>query len=70
MYCWKDLTITDDLVITVNTQPEILNLGNTLSWIDPNSCTIKLKGTDTTFKGTLDNISANGFAFLTKDPIP
>ena len=33
-----------------------------------NNCTIKLKGTDTTFKGTLDNISANGFAFLTKDP--
>ena len=33
-----------------------------------NKCTIKLKGTDTTFKGTLDNISANGFAFLTKDP--
>ena len=68
MYCWKDLTITDDLVITVNTQPEILNRRKYPRMDLSNSCTIKLKGTDTTFKGTLDNISANGFAFLTKDP--
>ncbi len=68
MYCWKDLTITDDLVITVNTQPEILNRRKYPRMDLSNKCTIKLKGTDTTFKGTLDNISANGFAFLTKDP--
>lgn len=68
MYCWKDLTITDDLVITVNTQPEILNRRKYPRMDLSNNCTIKLKGTDTTFKGTLDNISANGFAFLTKDP--
>lgn len=68
MYCWKDLTITDDLMITVNTQPEILNRRKYPRMDLSNNCTIKLKGTDTTFKGTLDNISANGFAFLTKDP--
>ena len=68
MYYWKDLTITDDLVITVNTQPEILNRRKYPRMDLSNNCTIKLKGTDTTFKGTLDNISANGFAFLTKDP--
>ncbi len=64
MYCWKDLTITDELVITVNTQPEILNRRKYPRMDLSNNCTIKLKGTDTTFKGTLDNISANGFAFL------
>ena len=68
MYCWKDLTITDELVITVNTQPEILNRRKYPRMDLSNNCTIKLKGTDTTFKGTLDNISANGFAFFTKDP--
>lgn len=68
MYCWKDLTITDGLMITVNTQPEILNRRKYPRMDLSNNCTIKLKGTDTTFKGTLDNISANGFAFLTKDP--
>lgn len=69
MYCWKDLTITDDLVITVNTQPEILNRRKYPRMDLSNKCTIKLKGTDTTFKGTLDNISANGFAFLTKESL-
>lgn len=33
-----------------------------------NDCTIHIKKTNTTFNGKLDNISANGFAFLTKDP--
>lgn len=68
MYCWKDLTITDGLMITVNTQPEILNRRKYPRMDLSNNCTIKLKGTDTSFKGNLDNISANGFAFLTKDP--
>ena len=33
-----------------------------------NPCTITLKDSDTTFSGQLDNISANGFAFLIRDP--
>ena len=68
MYCWKDLTITHDLVIPIETQPEILNRRKYPRMDLSNNCTIKLKGSDTTFKGKLDNISANGFAFLTKDP--
>ena len=32
-----------------------------------NHCTITVKGTDETFEGKLDNLSANGFAFLSKD---
>ncbi len=31
-----------------------------------NHCTITVKGTDETFEGKLDNLSANGFAFLSK----
>lgn len=68
MYCWKKLTITDDLVIPIETQPEILNRRKYPRMDLSNNCTIRLKGSDTTFKGKLDNISANGFAFLTKDP--
>ena len=68
MYCWKKLTITHDLVIPIETQPEILNRRKYPRMDLSNNCTIKLKGSDTTFKGKLDNISANGFAFLTKDP--
>lgn len=68
MYCWKKLTITRDLVLHIETQPEILNRRKYPRMDLSNNCTIKLKGSDTTFKGKLDNISANGFAFLTKDP--
>ena len=68
MYCWKKLTITHDLVIPIETQPEILNRRKYPRMDLSNNCTIRLKGSDTTFKGKLDNISANGFAFLTKDP--
>jgi hypothetical protein len=32
-----------------------------------NDCKIKVKGSDVTYSGRLDNISANGFAFLTRD---
>ncbi len=68
MYCWKELTITHDLVIPIETHPEILNRRKYPRMDLSNNCTIRLKGSDTTFKGKLDNISANGFAFLTKDP--
>ena len=68
MYCWKKLTNTRDLVVHIETQPEILNRRKYPRMDLSNNCTIKLKGSDTTFKGKLDNISANGFAFLTKDP--
>ena len=68
MYCWKKLTITRDLVVHIETQPEILNRRKYPRMDLSNNCIIKLKGSDTTFKGKLDNISANGFAFLTKDP--
>lgn len=33
-----------------------------------NTCTITVKNSGETFKGQLDNISANGFALLVKDP--
>ena len=32
-----------------------------------NPCTITIKGIDRTFNGHLDNISANGFAFISND---
>ena len=68
MYCWKKLTITPDLAVPINTQPEILNRRKYPRLDLSNDCTIHIKKTNTTFKGKLDNISANGFAFLTKDP--
>lgn len=34
-----------------------------------NACIIRFKGSDTEYPATMDNISANGFAFLAKDRI-
>ena len=34
-----------------------------------NACTISFKGSEVSYTGTMDNISANGFAFLVTDKI-
>lgn len=75
LYCWDQAQIQADTasgshayVLQLSARPEIKN-----RWKYPradvsNPCTITLKDSDTTFSGQLDNISANGFAFLIRDP--
>lgn len=75
LYCWDQAQIQADTasgshayVLQLSARPEIKNRRKYPRADVSNPCTITLKDSDTTFSGQLDNISANGFAFLTRDP--
>jgi len=53
--------------VTIYSRPQILNRRKYPRIDINNHCTIKVKGTDEVFEGRLDNLSANGFAFISKD---
>lgn len=74
LYCWDHATIrptrTKDsnvFTISIESRPKISNRRKYPRMDLINACTITLLDTDTTIEGSMDNISANGFAFLTKD---
>lgn len=75
LYCWDQAQIQADTasgshayVLQLSARPEIKNRRKYPRADVSNPCTITLKDSDTTFSGQLDNISANGFAFLIWDP--
>ena len=75
LYCWDQAQIQADTasgshayVLQLSARPEIKNRRKYPRADVSNPCTIALKDSDTTFSGQLDNISANGFAFLIRDP--
>ena len=75
LYCWEQAQIQADTasgshayVLQLSARPEIKNRRKYPRADVSNPCTITLKDSDTTFSGQLDNISANGFAFLIRDP--
>ena len=75
LYCWDRAQIQADTasgshayVLQLSARPEIKNRRKYPRADVSNPCTITLKDSDTTFSGQLDNISANGFAFLIRDP--
>ena len=75
LYCWDQAQIQADTasgshayVLQLSARPEIKNRRKYPRADVSNPCTITLKDSDTTFSGQLDNISANGFAFLIRDP--
>ena len=55
------------LMVQVNSRPKISNRRRYPRIDISNICTIKIQGTDRTFSGKLDNLSANGFAFVTSN---
>ena len=74
IYRWENAKISADKkasattgIVTITTRPQILNRRKYPRIDMNNHCTITVKGTDETFEGKLDNLSANGFAFLSKD---
>ena len=76
LYCWDRATIhpamdTDPHTYSIhlNSLPEIKNRRKYPRIDLSNPCTIHLEGTERTYAGKLDNLSANGFAFLTKNPV-
>ena len=75
LYCLDQSQIQADTasgshayVLQLSARPEIKNRRKYPRADVSNPCTITLKDSDTTFSGQLDNISANGFAFLIRDP--
>lgn len=74
LYCWEPAKIThtgrDDashFTIQIESRPKINNRRKYPRLDISNACTITLADGTTTIEGKLDNLSANGFAFLTHD---
>ena len=55
--------------ITIATRPRINNRRKYPRMDLNNPCTIRFKGSDREYPATMDNISANGFAFVATDQI-
>ena len=76
LYCWDKAVISPApekgahaFKIIINTRPRINNRRKYPRMDLDNACTIKFKNSDTEYTATMDNISANGFAFLATDNI-
>ena len=76
LYCWDKAVISPApekgahaFKIVINTRPRINNRRKYPRMDLDNACTIKFKNSDTEYAATMDNISANGFAFLATDNI-
>ena len=76
LYCWDKSVISPApekgahaFKIIINTRPRINNRRKYPRMDLNNACTIKFKNSDTEYAATMDNISANGFAFLATDNI-
>ena len=76
LYCWDKAAISPApesgehaFKVTITTRPRINNRRKYPRMDLNNTCTIKFKNSDTEYAATMENISANGFAFLTTDKI-
>ena len=76
LYCWDKAVISPapekgahSFKIVINTRPRINNRRKYPRMDLDNACTIKFKNSDKEYAATMDNISANGFAFLATDNI-
>ena len=76
LYCWDKATISPApengehaFRITITTRPRINNRRKYPRMDLNNTCTIKFKNSDTEYAATMENIGANGFAFLATDKI-
>ena len=76
LYCWDKAVISPApekgahaFKIIINTRPRINNRRKYPRMDLNNACTIKFKNSDTEYAATMDNISANGLAFLATDNI-
>lgn len=76
LYCWDKAVISPApekgahaFKIIINTRARINNRRKYPRMDLNNACTIKFKNSDTEYAATMDNISANGFAFLATDNI-
>ena len=76
LYCWDKAVISPApekgahaFKIIINTRPRINNRRKYPRMDLDNACTIKFNNSEKEYAATMDNISANGFAFLATDNI-
>lgn len=75
LYCWNKASLdpnTDhnrNYSIHITGRPRINNRRKYPRIDASNTCTITMADSGKTYSGKLDNISANGFAFLSSDPV-
>ena len=74
LYCWNGIAIHNvkagekgQFKLTIDTNPQVYNRRKYPRMPLDNKCTISVEGTDITYYGHMDNISANGFAFSVND---
>ncbi len=74
LYCWDKVVIKPDpsqrpqsYQVEVDTKPQILNRRKYPRMDISNLCKITITDSGQTFEGRMDNICANGFAFLSRD---
>ena len=71
LYCWENTTLepskNNTFVVRINTRPAIRNRRKYPRIDMNNTCTITMKESGRSFSGHLDNISANGFALVTRE---
>ena len=76
LYCWEKATIEQSSAegevvfkIAINTRPRINNRRKYPRMDLDNACTVQFKNAGKSYAATMDNISANGFAFLATDDV-
>ncbi|MBQ8591241.1 MAG: methyl-accepting chemotaxis protein [Lachnospiraceae bacterium] len=76
LYCWESIELclakageNGKYKLIVETNPQVFNRRKYPRMPLANSCTIKIKGDDKTYQGRMVNISANGFAFASRDEL-
>lgn len=76
LYSWPDAKISaakergdNCYKLSVQSNPAVMNRRKYLRMTVSNTCSITLKETNKTCEGKMVNISANGFAFSSKEPI-
>ena len=76
LYCWDNVILEPSpadgsgiFKISINTRPRINNRRKYQRMDLDNSCIVEFKNSDKKYEATMDNISANGFAFLVTDEV-
>ena len=74
IYCWEDAQLqkdnaSADYQVSLGSRPQILNRRKYPRIDISNYCIVTIKETGLQYHARLNNISANGFAFLSKEPV-
>ncbi|MBQ9143126.1 MAG: PilZ domain-containing protein, partial [Lachnospiraceae bacterium] len=76
LYCWEDIELSfaandkrGKYMLTVETNPQVFNRRKYPRMPLTNTCFIKVKGDEHSYLGRMVNISANGFAFASREEL-